>query len=99
MLNITARHEKDSLIMSLEGQLDTLTARELDAALKENLDGVKNLTLDFEKLNYTSAAGLRVLLATEKRIRNTGRMEIIHVNEIIRDAFDVTGLTDLFNIS
>ncbi len=98
MLNITAKRDNDTLLMALEGQLDTITAPELDAALKKELDGVKNLTLDFEKLDYTSSAGLRVLLATEKRLGKQGRMEIVHVNEIIRDAFEVTGLTDIFNI-
>ena len=98
MLNITVKREGETLTVCLDGQLDRLTAPQLYDTLAANLDGVKNLTLDFEKLDYTSSAGLRVLLATEKEIGKKGRMEIIHVNEMILDAFEVTGLVDIFNI-
>ncbi len=98
MLNITTKREGENLLVRLDGQLDRLTAPQLYDTLTTNLDGVKNLTLDFEKLDYTSSAGLRVLLATEKEIGKKGRMEIIHVNEMIMDAFEVTGLVDIFNI-
>jgi anti-sigma B factor antagonist len=98
MLNITTKREGENLLVRLDGQLDRLTAPQLYDTLTANLDGVKNLTLDFEKLDYTSSAGLRVLLATEKEIGKKGRMEIIHVNEMIMDAFEVTGLVDIFNI-
>ena len=98
MLNITTKREGENLLVRLDGPLDRLTAPQLYDTLTANLDGGKNLTLDFEKLNYTSSAGLRVLLATEKEIGKKGRMEIIHVNEMIMDAFEVTGLVDIFNI-
>ena len=50
MLNITTKREGENLLVRLDGQLDRLTAPQLYDTLTANLDGVKNLTLDFEKL-------------------------------------------------
>ena len=52
MLNITKKIENASAVFTLEGRLDTVTAPELEVALKEVIDGLSELTLDFEKLEY-----------------------------------------------
>ena len=99
MLNITTKRNDENLLVRLEGQLDTVTTPQLKSTLSTGMDGVSHLTLDMEELDYVSSAGLRLLLAIEKELGKTGRMDIIHVNEIIRDAFDVTGLLDIFHVS
>ena len=65
MLTINKTIENGSAVFALEGRLDTVTAPELEKELKESLDGIAELTLDFEKLEYISSAGLRVLIATQ----------------------------------
>ena len=57
-----------ALTIAPEGRLDTITAPELEAVLKEELNGVEDLTFDLEKLDYISSAGLRVLLSAQKTI-------------------------------
>ena len=57
-----------TLTLALEGRLDTTTAPQLEAELKQSLDGVTALALDMEKLDYLSSAGLRVLLAAQKQM-------------------------------
>jgi len=86
------------LAIALDGRLDTTTAPELEAALKESLEGVSALTFDFEKLEYISSAGLRVLLSTQKIMNKQGSMKILHVGEIIMEIFEVTGFTDILSI-
>ena len=86
------------LCVALEGRLDTTTAPELESELKASLGGVNELVFDFEKLDYISSAGLRVLLSAQKTMTKQGEMKIIHVNEMVMDAFEVTGLVDIFNI-
>ena len=56
------------------------------------------LVLDFEKLDYISSAGLRVLLSAQKTMAKQGEMKIIHVNETIMEIFEVTGFTDILTI-
>ena len=61
-------------------------------------DEVKQLVLDFEKLEYISSAGLRVLLVAKKVMQQRGGMKLLHVNETIMDIFEVTGFTDFLTI-
>ena len=98
MLNITKKIENTSAVFALEGRLDTVTAPELEAALKEELNGLSELTLDFEKLEYISSAGLRVLLSAQKTMTKQGVMRVTHVNETIMEIFEVTGFIDIITI-
>lgn len=88
----------NALTIALEGRLDTMTAPELEAALKTAPEGVTELTFDFEKLEYISSAGLRVLLGAQKTMYRQGSMKVIHANEIIMEIFEVTGFTDILTI-
>ncbi len=98
MLNIIKTKEADTLNVKLEGRLDTTTAPELEAELKADLGETKALVMDFEKLEYISSAGLRVLLSAQKVMNKQGEMKIIHVNDIINEIFEVTGFSDILNI-
>ena len=98
MLNIETKRNASELTVELSGRLDTNTAPELEAALKTALEGVKELTFDFEKLHYISSAGLRVLLATQKTMNRQGSMKVKNANEIIMEIFEVTGFADILTI-
>lgn len=98
MLNIIKSKEGTSLNVALEGRLDTTTAPELEAELKAELSGITELVMDFEKLEYISSAGLRVLLSVQKVMNKQGEMKLIHVNDIINEIFEVTGFSDILNI-
>ena len=87
-----------TLTLALEGRLDTTTAPQLEAELKASLDGITELNLDFEKLEYLSSAGLRVLLVAQKVMNRQGKMVIRHVNETIQEVFEVTGFIDILTI-
>ena len=94
------KHENDTeLTLALEGRLDTTTAPELEKLLKESLDGITALVFDFEKLEYISSAGLRVLLAAQKTMNRQGSMKVIHVGEIIMEIFEVTGFSEILTIA
>ncbi len=86
------------LTMNLAGRLDTTTAPQLEAELKQSLSGVEKLVLDFVALEYLSSAGLRVLLAAQKVMNKQGEMIIKNVNETISEIFEVTGFSDVLTI-
>lgn len=98
MLNITKTVENGSALMALEGRLDTITAPSLEAEVKETLPGLSALTMDFEKLEYISSAGLRVLLMAQKAMAAQGEMKVVHVSATIREIFDVTGFSEILTI-
>ena len=82
----------------LSGRLDTITAPQLEAELKKNIDGITSLLLDFSDLEYLSSAGLRVLLAAQKIMNKQGSMVIKNVNYPIMEIFEMTGFADILTI-
>lgn len=86
-----------SLTIALEGRLDTTSAPQLEAEVKQ-LGDITELVFDFTALDYLSSAGLRVLLAAQKLMNKQGKMVVRHVNETIQEVFVVTGFADILTI-
>ena len=97
-MNIIKTTEGTTLNIALEGRLDTTTAPQLEAELKGSMDSVTELNMDFEMLEYLSSAGLRVILAAQKTMNKQGKMVVRHVNETIREIFEVTSFIDILTI-
>ena len=97
-MTINKKLDGSSLTVALEGRLDTTTAPELEKELSESLNGVTELTFDFESLDYISSAGLRVLLSAQKKMNKQGGMKITHAGEAIMEIFEVTGFSDILTI-
>ncbi len=98
MLKIEQNLENGKAVFALEGRLDTVTAPELEQSLKAVLPGLTELKLDFEKLEYISSAGLRVLLSAQKVMNRQGEMTLSKVSETIMEIFEVTGFSDILTI-
>lgn len=98
MLTITKKIENGNAVLLPEGRLDTVTAPEMESAIKELIPDITALTLDFAKLEYISSAGLRVLLSAQKTMSDRGEMKVINVNETIMEIFDVTGFSDILTM-
>ena len=98
MLNINKTRDGGKLCVALEGRLDTTTAPELEASLKEDLDTVTELVIDLAKLEYISSAGLRVLLAAQKAMMKQGSMVVTNPNDVINEIFEVTGFSTILTI-
>ncbi len=93
-------------ILTITGRVDAATA----PRLKEALDAVcsaerYNIVLDLAGLEYISSPGLRVLIETRKRVRDWkitniegGDIRIANMPPRIKEVFDLTGFTALFEI-
>ncbi len=97
-MEIIKNRVDNNLDLALIGRLDTTTAPELEAVVKENVEGVTALTLDFAKLEYISSAGLRILLASQKIMNKQGSMVIRNVNADIMEVFEITGFSDILTV-
>lgn len=86
----------NNLQVALDGRLDTVTAPELESFLGEHYGKISALTIDCEKLVYVSSAGLRVLLAAQKRMM--GAMTLLNVGELVMEVFEMTGFADILHI-
>ena len=97
-MEITKTKNGNELNLVIEGRLDTTTAPQLEAELKQSIGGVETLNFDFSKLEYLSSAGLRVLLSAQKVMNKQGEMVIRNVNETIAEIFEITGFSDILTI-
>ena len=98
---MTINKEKNNgiLTLAIEGRLDTVTAPELEKVVNEETADIKELVLDMNALEYISSAGLRVLLAAQKKMNRQGEMIIRNVNDVIMEIFEVTGFVDILTFS
>ena len=95
------KFNKDGEKLSVEvvGRVDTTTAPQLEEGILGELEGVKNLILDFTNLEYISSAGLRLLLLLQKKMNaSDGVFEIHNVNEFVMEVFEMTGFKDILTI-
>lgn len=82
----------------LDGRLDTITAPDLEGKMNEVVDDAKKLILDFAGLEYISSAGLRVLLGAAQAMEDKGDMVVRNLTQSVREVFELTGFSRMFNI-
>ena len=98
-LNVTTNRENDTLRVTAVGRIDTGNYPEFESAINAESNGVKNIILDFEKLDYISSSGLRVLISLHKMLlAEDGKLVIRKPTAMVREVFDVTGFTEMINI-
>lgn len=97
-MNIDVKKNAESLTIEIGGRLDTITAPALDKVINENIEKIKNLTMDLNNLEYISSAGLRVLLSAQKKMQKIGEMKLIGVCESVMEVLEMTGFADILTI-
>ena len=101
-MEIVKKNNGDGIVLELTGKLDTNTAPELETAITNLLvsDEVKNLELDMAGITYLSSAGLRVLLATQKKINSLqGQLVITTASKTLKEVFEITGFMGILTIA
>ncbi|MCR4615734.1 MAG: STAS domain-containing protein [Clostridiales bacterium] len=97
-MQIKSNRENDRLTIFISGRVDTVTAPELERYINENIGGVIELILDLKDMSYTSSAGLRVILKTQKAMNKQGSMKVVNVQDDVMEIFEMTGFSDILNI-
>lgn len=93
-------------VISITGRIQAPEATELQDRINVLFnEGRFHLLLDLRKLDYISSPGLRVLIEARKRAREwkltdfeRGDVRIVHLPSRIKEVFDLTGFTALFQI-
>jgi len=88
----------DTLEAKVTGKLDTSSAAQLDADLKEDIAKVKLLELDFAELEYISSAGLRLLLLFAKQLGGKDKVQIKNANAVVKDIFRISGFAKIVTV-
>lgn len=97
-MTIEIKKTENETIIEIVGRLDTITAPALDKTINEDIGDTKNLVLDVKGMEYISSAGLRVLLATQKKMQKIGSMKVTGVCEEVMEVFEMTGFADILVI-
>ena len=98
-MEIKTNRNGNEFIVAPEGEINVLTAPQLEEVLNGGISDIALLTLDFKKCDYVSSAGLRVLLATFKTLKKNGaEMHFINIGENFAEVLENTGLDVAFGI-
>jgi anti-sigma B factor antagonist len=93
-------------LLSVSGRLDAMSAQQFKQTIDELFAaGRYRLVLDLAGLEYVASPGLRVLIEARKRARDWkitdlegGDVRIANLPPRIKEVFDLTGFTSLFEI-
>ena len=96
MLQIEKKLDGRRLTVTLVGVLDSVTSPEMDREV-QNLENVDEVVLDLKELDYTSSAGLRVIMGLKHRL--AGRpLKLENIGPEVREILDVTGSSKLLGL-
>ena len=99
IMNITKNYNEKELTLSIEGRIDTITSQDLDKEINEELGNFDSLIMDFTDLEYISSAGLRLMIATQKKLKTDHIPFVIkHVNDNISEIFRMSGFDKILKI-
>lgn len=99
-MEITNAHQDNVSILSITGRIDTATAPVLEQAINKEIDsGQRRILLNFSSVSYISSGGLRVLLATAKKLKTPGdKFAICGLCAEVLKVLKLAGFTSIFSI-
>ena len=99
-MEITNRDEGEVKVVELEGNIDTNTSPTVQDHLTVLINkGSSKILINFEKINYISSAGLRVLLATAKQLRaKQGDLRLCNLSQNVHDVFEISGFSSILSV-
>ena len=98
-MNITKTYNEKELTIAVEGRVDTITSIDFENEINSEMGNFDSLIIDYADLEYTSSAGLRVLIATQKKLKADNiPMKIINVNDSINEIFRMSGFDKILTI-
>lgn len=98
-MNILKSYNEKELTLSVEGRINSVTSKELNEAINNELGNFDSLILDFAKLDYISSAGLKVLIATHRKLKPDNIPFVIkNANDVILEVFRLSGADRVLEI-
>ena len=97
-MNLTKTKKGTTIVISVDGRIDTNTAMEFGEQVNDSLDNIENLILDFSNVEYISSLGLRAILELQKRMASQGTMKVLNPNSSVMDVFNMTGFSKILTI-
>ena len=99
-MEISVKSLNDVKVVDLKGNLDTNTTPAAQEYVDKLLqDGATKLLINFEKVDYVSSSGLRLLLGTAKKLKSSGgELRVCTLNKVVQEVFDISGFSGILNV-
>ncbi|MDD5169648.1 MAG: STAS domain-containing protein [Syntrophales bacterium] len=99
-MELMIRKEEKAVIVSVTGRMDAVAAPQFDEQLDTLMEeGQTRIIIDFKDLEYISSAGLQIILAAAKKMENVnGEIVLLHLNDAVKEVFEISGFDILFRI-
>ncbi len=99
-MDIRTAYREGGTVLSVNGRIDTTAAPELDQAIIQEIDrGNRRILLDLSAVSYISSGGLRVILATAKKLKSPGdKFGLCSLSPEVFKIMKLAGLTSIFSI-
>lgn len=97
-MNVEIINNNSNCTIKVSGRLDTVTTPVLEDKINNIISDYESLILDFSELDYISSAGLRCILATQKKCNGSGKKLLITgCNSLIMETFEMTGFSEILS--
>ena len=99
-MDISSEVKDDITVVRLTGYLDTNTSTDAQDYLNNAIDdGASKVVVCFDQVDFVSSAGLRVLLATAKKLGGGGgALRVCGLNETVSEVFEISGFSTILNV-
>jgi len=100
-MDIKVRDTGGISVLDFTGNLDTNTSPAAEHEVNRLIEsGSGKILFNFKELNFISSSGLRVLLATAKKLKITGgRMKVCSLNDTVQEVFDISGFASILSLA
>ncbi len=100
-MEIQHRQSNGVDILDFSGNLDTNNSAAAEKDVNQLIEGGSNRILfNFKNLNFIASSGLRILLATAKKLKSSGgTMYVCSLNETVQEVFDISGFASILNLA
>ena len=100
MISLTHKKIEEVTVVEFSGKLNTSTSPQAEKYINELIrDGITKIIFDFETLDMISSTGLRIILATGKKLnRLNGKVVISGPNYSVNDVLRISGFKNMFDV-
>lgn len=100
MLDFEEREVNGVTVIDFFGKMNTSTSPDAEKYVNQLIDqGANNILFNLEELDFISSTGLRVILATGKKLGGSnGKLVICNPNITVKDVLDMSGFSQMFGV-
>ncbi|HCL56582.1 MAG TPA: anti-sigma factor antagonist [Spirochaetia bacterium] len=100
VMGLQTEKKGDIVIIYLQGRLDVHKSLEVEQDINEIIEkGEKNIIFNLKELSYLSSSGLRVFIATLRKLKEiNGLLKIAEIQANVAKIFKIVEFDDIFEM-